>query len=210
MFDNWKVGGDFIAVSGQYLRGDENNLNPMLPGYWVLNLNTTYQVSKHVEVFGLVQNVINNRYYTFGTFFETSEIPFLGSDRSAHGQPRRAARRLCRRAREVLMQRMSGALEGRLRVRAREAGKSSRAQPRAHATGSLHRQRAPVTARRRIGPQRLELIGLKKSPQGGIWSLPPVTEVTKRSRWSGGNFRRLNALPASCMRAPWQGEQFTE
>ncbi len=35
VFDNWKVGADFIAVSGQYLRGDENNLNPMLPGYWV-------------------------------------------------------------------------------------------------------------------------------------------------------------------------------
>ena len=33
VFDNWKVGADFIAVSGQYLRGDENNLNPMLPGY---------------------------------------------------------------------------------------------------------------------------------------------------------------------------------
>jgi iron complex outermembrane recepter protein len=78
VFDNWKVGGNFIAVSGQYLRGDENNLNPMLPGYWVLNLNTTYQVSKHVEVFGLIQNVTNNRYYTFGTFFETSEVPFLG------------------------------------------------------------------------------------------------------------------------------------
>ena len=78
VFDNWKVGADFIAVSGQYLRGDENNLNPMLPGYWVLNLNTTYQVTKHVEVFGLVQNVFNNRYYTFGTFFEPSEVPFLG------------------------------------------------------------------------------------------------------------------------------------
>jgi iron complex outermembrane recepter protein len=78
VFDNWKVGGNFIAVSGQYLRGDENNLNSMLPGYWVLNLNTTYQVTKNVEVFGLIQNVTNNRFYTFGTFFETSEIPFLG------------------------------------------------------------------------------------------------------------------------------------
>jgi iron complex outermembrane receptor protein len=76
--DKWKVGGSFIAVSGQFLRGDENNLNPKLPGYWVLNLNTTYQVAKNVEVFGLVQNVTNNRYYTFGQFFETNEVPFLG------------------------------------------------------------------------------------------------------------------------------------
>src|SRR5262249_37494056 len=44
--------------------------------------------------------------------------------------------------------------------------------------------------------------GLKKSPHGGIWLLPRVTELTKRSRWSGGNFRKLNAAPGSCMRAP--------
>jgi iron complex outermembrane receptor protein len=76
--DKWKVGGSFIAVSGQFLRGDESNLNPMLPGYWVLNLNTTYQVTKDVQVFGLIQNVTNNRFYTFGQFFETNEVPFLG------------------------------------------------------------------------------------------------------------------------------------
>jgi iron complex outermembrane recepter protein len=77
VFDNWKVGADVIAVSGQYLRGDENNLNAMLPGYAVVNVNTKYQVNKHVEVFGLVRNLFNQRYYTFGTFFETNEVPFL-------------------------------------------------------------------------------------------------------------------------------------
>jgi iron complex outermembrane receptor protein len=29
-------------------------------------------------VTGLVQNLFNKRYYTFGTFFDTSEVPFLG------------------------------------------------------------------------------------------------------------------------------------
>lgn len=77
VFDNWKVGADLIGVSGQYLRGDESNLNPMLPGYWVLNLHTTYQLSKQVEVFALVQNLTDQRYYTFGTFFATNDIPFL-------------------------------------------------------------------------------------------------------------------------------------
>jgi iron complex outermembrane recepter protein len=77
VFDNWKVGADLIGVSGQYLRGDESNLNPMLPGYWVLNLHTTYQVSKQVELFALVQNLTDQRYYTFGTFFATNDIPFL-------------------------------------------------------------------------------------------------------------------------------------
>ena len=31
-----------------------------------------------MEVFGLIQNVTNNRFYTFGTFIETNEVPFLG------------------------------------------------------------------------------------------------------------------------------------
>jgi len=78
VFDNWKVGGNLIVASGQYLRGDESNLNPMLPGYWVVNLTTTYQYSKNVELFGLVQNLFNKHYYTFGTFFDTTEVPFLG------------------------------------------------------------------------------------------------------------------------------------
>jgi iron complex outermembrane recepter protein len=78
VLQNWKLGADLIAVSGQYLRGDESNLNPMIPGYWLVNLRSTYQVSKTVEVFGLVQNLFNRRYYTYGTFFNTTQIPFLG------------------------------------------------------------------------------------------------------------------------------------
>jgi iron complex outermembrane receptor protein len=50
----------------------------MIPGYWLVNLRSTYQVSKTVEVFGLVQNLFNRRYYTYGTFFNTTQIPFLG------------------------------------------------------------------------------------------------------------------------------------
>ena len=30
-----------------------------------------------MEAFGLVKNVFNKRYYTFGTFFDTGEVPFL-------------------------------------------------------------------------------------------------------------------------------------
>ena len=103
MFDNWKVGADVIAVSGQYLRGDESNLNAMLPGYAVVNVHTKYQVTKQVEVFGLVRNLFNQRYYTFGTFFETNEVPFLNLHGSAHDGPRRPARRLCGRAGKVLI-----------------------------------------------------------------------------------------------------------
>lgn len=74
----WKVGADLIAVSGQYLAGDESNLNPKLPNYWTVNLHISYRISKNVEAFGLIQNLFDRRYYTFGTFFDTTEVPFLG------------------------------------------------------------------------------------------------------------------------------------
>jgi iron complex outermembrane receptor protein len=74
----WKVGADLVAVSGQYLAGDESNQNPKIPGYWMVNLHTSYQVNKNVEAFALIQNLFDTRYYTYGTFFDTSEVPFLG------------------------------------------------------------------------------------------------------------------------------------
>jgi iron complex outermembrane recepter protein len=76
--DGWTVGADMVAVSGQFLVGDESNLNPMLPGYWIANLRSTYKLSKEVELFGTVRNLFDKRYYTAGTFFETDAIPFLG------------------------------------------------------------------------------------------------------------------------------------
>jgi iron complex outermembrane recepter protein len=74
----WKIGADLNVVGSQYLVGDQSNRNPKLPAYWVVNLHTSYQVSKHVELFGLVQNLFDRRYYTFGTFFDPNAIPFLG------------------------------------------------------------------------------------------------------------------------------------
>jgi iron complex outermembrane receptor protein len=37
----------------------------------VLNLHTSYQVTPKIEVFGLINNVLNQHYYAGGTFFET-------------------------------------------------------------------------------------------------------------------------------------------
>ncbi len=75
--DKWTVGATAIAASGQYLFGDEANLTQKLPGYFVLNLNTSYQVTKNVQVFAMLQNAFNVTYYNYGTFSETSEIPIV-------------------------------------------------------------------------------------------------------------------------------------
>jgi iron complex outermembrane receptor protein len=74
----WKVGADLNVVGSQYLVGDQSNLNPKVPAYWVVNAHTSYQVAKNVELFGLVQNLFDRHYYTFGTFFDPTAIPFLG------------------------------------------------------------------------------------------------------------------------------------
>ena len=75
--DAWTLGGDLNAVGSQYLVGDQSNQNPKVPAYWVVNLHSSYQVSKNVEVFGLVRNLFNQRYFTQGTFFQTDALPYL-------------------------------------------------------------------------------------------------------------------------------------
>lgn len=73
----WTVGGTGIAAAGQFLFGDEANLTPKTPPYFVLNLHTSYQVTKNLQLFGLIENAFNATYYTFGTFSPTSSVPIV-------------------------------------------------------------------------------------------------------------------------------------
>ena len=75
--DRWKLGADLNVVGSQYLVGDESNQNPKVPAYWTVNLHSSYQITKNVEVFGLVRNLFNQRYYVYGTFFDTTSFPYL-------------------------------------------------------------------------------------------------------------------------------------
>jgi len=67
--DAWKLGADLNVFGSQYLLHDDSNLNPKVPAYWVVNLHTSYQVTKNVQVFGLVQNLFDQHYYSAGSFF---------------------------------------------------------------------------------------------------------------------------------------------
>ena len=80
--DAWKLGGDVNYFGSQYLIHDDSNLNPKVPAYWVANLHTSYQVTKNVQLFGLVQNLFNQHYYSAGTFFATG-----GYNNSTPGGP---------------------------------------------------------------------------------------------------------------------------
>ena len=66
----WKVGADLIAVGSQYYVGDDANQNQKLPGYAIVNLHTSYDVTKNVTLFAVVNNLFNNKYALYGTYFE--------------------------------------------------------------------------------------------------------------------------------------------
>ena len=71
----WKIGGEMVAASGQTIFGNENGALPQLPGYVVFNARTSYQVSKQLQIYGLIQNIFDRKYYTYGTLFETGALP---------------------------------------------------------------------------------------------------------------------------------------
>ncbi|HEY4041748.1 MAG TPA: TonB-dependent receptor, partial [Rhodopila sp.] len=72
--DQWTIGGALIAQGGQYLIGDEANLTPQLPPFFTLNLSSSYRLTPHVQLFASVENVTNEKYYTFGTFSPTTSV----------------------------------------------------------------------------------------------------------------------------------------
>ena len=86
--DAFKVGGDALYVSSQYFRGDESNQFPKLPGYAVFNLRASYQIDKTFQVYARVNNVFDNRYASFGAFFQTDALPNFYNGGAAFTDPR--------------------------------------------------------------------------------------------------------------------------
>lgn len=86
------VGGDVVANSGQYLRGDEANLLGETAGYALFNLRANYTFNAHFSVFARVDNVFDKRYVTFGTLGAPDEIfpDFVDPRFYGPGQPRAA------------------------------------------------------------------------------------------------------------------------
>ena len=71
----WIVSLDGRYADGQFLRGDESNLNPKTPSYFVLNLASRYKLDDHVELWGEIDNLFDTKYETFGAFSPTSGVP---------------------------------------------------------------------------------------------------------------------------------------
>jgi iron complex outermembrane recepter protein len=73
----WLFGADLNVIGSQWLVGDESNQLPQVPAYWVVNLHSSYKISDHIEAFGLVRNLFNQHYYTYGTLTDVTEFSYL-------------------------------------------------------------------------------------------------------------------------------------
>jgi len=71
----WSISLGARAASGVYLRGDETNLNRKTGAYVAFDLSSRYRFSDSVEAFATINNLLNAKYETFGTFSPTDDVP---------------------------------------------------------------------------------------------------------------------------------------
>src|SRR5579863_4088357 len=79
--EQWNIGANLMLVSGSFLHGDENNANRAggtngqgatiqgsgwIPGYAVVNLQSTLHVAKDIDVFARLVNLFDKEYATAG------------------------------------------------------------------------------------------------------------------------------------------------
>ena len=122
--DAFKVGGDALFVGSQYFVGDESNQAPRLPSYAVFKLHSSYQIDKTFQIYARADNIFDNRYATFGSFFETDASPIspmaARHSPTPFAQPGAAALHLRRPEGHVLRLQRQGS------CRAESAGRSNR------------------------------------------------------------------------------------
>ena len=83
----FKIGTDTVLVGSQYFAGDNANQNPKLPFYYAVNAHASYQITDTVQVFGLVNNLLNRRYATYGAFYDTATSAGLVNQTLANNNP---------------------------------------------------------------------------------------------------------------------------
>ncbi len=67
------LGVDATLQSSQFLRGDEANLDPPLPGFLVFNAEAEYRISDHISIYLEGENIFNQRYASFGLYSDPTQ-----------------------------------------------------------------------------------------------------------------------------------------
>jgi outer membrane receptor protein involved in Fe transport len=68
------IGGDAIVKSGVYLRGDENNTQPMTNPYAVFNMDVNWKATDWMSVYVRLNNLFNQKYETAGQYGDASNV----------------------------------------------------------------------------------------------------------------------------------------
>jgi outer membrane receptor protein involved in Fe transport len=84
----FRIGTELTAVGSQYYVGDESNQFPKLPAYAEADIDASYQVTANLQIYADIENVLDHRYYTYGTFFDTTQIPNYGAGGAPFSDPR--------------------------------------------------------------------------------------------------------------------------
>ncbi|KAA1008145.1 TonB-dependent receptor [Paraburkholderia panacisoli] len=82
----WRIGTNLTWRGSIYAQGDENNqdANGRISGYLLIDLDSSYQVTKQLQVFASVTNLLDKRYASFGAlgqnFFNGPNHTFDGAN----------------------------------------------------------------------------------------------------------------------------------
>ncbi|MFT3731876.1 MAG: TonB-dependent receptor [Hyphomicrobium sp.] len=83
----WTFGADLIAASSQFFYGDDSNVDKPLGGYTKVNLHTSYDVTDHIQIYGLIDNLFDQQYGIYGTYFNTGLAQEAGPGAGGSGGP---------------------------------------------------------------------------------------------------------------------------
>lgn len=77
ILDGVTLGGELAFTGSQVFDGDPANTNAKLPGTAVVNLRAAWQFDERWQLFGLVDNLFDNRDATYGSYFDPSDTKGL-------------------------------------------------------------------------------------------------------------------------------------
>jgi iron complex outermembrane receptor protein len=72
VMDGVTLGGELAFTGSQYFDGDPSNANTKLPSTVVVNLRAAWAITPMWQLYGLVDNVLDNHDALYGTYFDPS------------------------------------------------------------------------------------------------------------------------------------------